>query len=458
MSTEPGSHLTAPSFLASPGPVLASAAMLAAATVLVKLLALVKDWMVARQFGAGDELDAFLIAFLVPSFGVAVLGHSFAQAFLPTYLRVHQQDSPAAARRLVGGLLVRGLLLLVAVSLLLALGAPYLVRLVGSGFSVPKLALAQSLFFYLLPVLVAGGISCVLAAALNAQERFAAAALAPLAVPLAMVVGFAAFQDRFGIYALAGGTVAGFLLETCLLAAAAWRANLLGWPTAQFSEGMLTHIASRYWPVVVGTLLMSSSAVVDQSMAASLGSGNVSVLSFGGKVVGLVLAVVAASLSTVLFPRFAQLSASGEAAPLRRALRVYVRLILFGSIPIVAVLMAGAEPIIRLLFERGAFTPETTAAVSRVQFYLALQVPFYVLAMVGARVLSALDGNQIVLRIGALCLALNVAGDYLLMQWFGVDGIAMATSLVYLVAAGVTFAAIRVKLRESNAPASDSMR
>ena len=341
-----------------------------------------------------------------------------------------------------------------AASLLLAIGAPYLVRLVGSGFSPPKLALAQSLFYYLLPVLVAGGLSSVLAAALNAHERFAAAALAPMAVPLAMVVAFAAFQDRYGIYALAGGTVAGFALETCLLAAAAWRADLLGWPAAVISESTLTHVGSRYWPVVVGTLLMSSSAVVDQSMAASLGSGNVSVLNYGGKVVGLVLAVVAASLSTVLFPRFAQLSASGEADPLRRALRVYSRLILIGSIPLMAVLMVGAEPIIRLLFERGAFTPETTAAVSRVQFYLALQVPFYVLAMVGTRVLSALDGNQIVLRIGALCLALNVAGDYVLMHWFGVDGIAMATSLVYLAAAGVTFATIHWKLRETGAPAS----
>jgi Na+-driven multidrug efflux pump len=71
--------------------------------------------------------------------------------------------------------------------------------------------------------------------------------------------------------------------------------------------------------------------------------------------------------------------------------------------------------------------------------------------MLGSRLLSALDSNQTVLRIGALALVLNVVLDYALMQWFGVDGIAMATSLVYAVAAVVTLAAIRAKLVEARA-------
>ena len=78
--------------------VLTSAALLGVATVVVKLAALAKDWQVAKLFGAGDDLDAFLIAFMIPSYGVAVLGHSFAAAFVPAYLQVHDRQSPAAAR------------------------------------------------------------------------------------------------------------------------------------------------------------------------------------------------------------------------------------------------------------------------------------------------------------------------------------------------------------------------
>ncbi len=431
--------------------VLASAAMLGAATVLVKLVALIKDWMVARRFGASDELDAFLIAFMIPSYAVAALGHSVAQAFIPTYLRVYEDESPAAAGRLVGGVLIGGLVLLVIVSLLLGAVAPFILPVVGSGFDESKLRIAQSLLHVLLGVLVVSGISAILAAVLNAHERFAVAAIAPLAVPVSMVVAFALFQDRYGIHALAAGTLAGFVLECCVLAAATYRHGLLPWPSWSGFDATLRDVASRYWPIVVGSLLMASCAVVDQSMAASLASGNVSILNYGNKIVALVLSIVAVSLSTVLLPRFSRMIAAGGWDALRHTFNTYAKLILVGSIPVVTLLILLAEPMIALLFQRGAFTPETTEAVSRVQIYLSLQIPFYVIVMLGTRVLSALNGNRIVLCIGALNLLVNVVGNYVLMQWFGVDGIAMSTSLAYLLTVVVMLAAIRFKMAEAEA-------
>ncbi len=432
---------------------LTAVAMLGVATVLIKLAALAKDWLVARQFGAGDELDAFLIAFMIPSFGVAVLGHSFASAFIPSYLRVYELQSPAAARRLVGAVLTAGMVLLLIVCLLLALAAPLLLRVVASNFDEAKLALSCRLLYLLLSVLAVSGISSIVGAVLNAHERFVATAVAPVAVPLGTLLGLVLFEERYGIEALAWGTVAGFVLESLLLLAASARAGLLPRPSRPGWDPALRDVGRRYWPMVVGTLLLSASAVVDQSMAASLGSGNVSVLNYGGKLVALVLSIVAVSLSTVLLPRFSRLITSGRWNDLDRTIRGYAGLIVAGTVPIVVVLALAAAPMIRLLFERGAFTPETTAAVSRVQIYLSLQIPFYVLVMLGARLLSALDANQTVLRVGALCLALNVVADYVLMHWFGVDGIAMATTLVYFVAAMVVALAIRARMAEAKAAA-----
>ena len=77
--------------------ILTSAALLAAMTVVVKLTAFAKDWLVARSFGASDQLDAFLIAVLVPSFVIGVVVHSFAAGFIPTYIRVLAHDGETAA-------------------------------------------------------------------------------------------------------------------------------------------------------------------------------------------------------------------------------------------------------------------------------------------------------------------------------------------------------------------------
>jgi putative peptidoglycan lipid II flippase len=278
-------------------------------------------------------------------------------------------------------------------------------------------------------------------------------ALAPLAVPVGTLIGLLLLENRYGIEALAIGTLAGFAGECVILTMAAARARLLPLPAWDGLNPQLRDVGRRYWPIVLGTLMLSASAVVDQSMAARLGSGNVSVLNYGGKLVALALSILAVSLSTVLLPRFSRLITAGHWDELARDLRGYAWLVIAGSLPIVAILALAAEPMIRLLFERGAFTSETTVAVSRVQCYLAMQIPFYVLAMLGSRMLSALDSNAIVMRIGALTLVLNVALDYVLMQWFGVDGIAMATALVYAVAAVVTLAAIRAKLIEARATA-----
>jgi putative peptidoglycan lipid II flippase len=434
--------------IAGHGRILASAAMLGTTVVLVKLLAFGKDWLVARRFGASDELDAFLVALVIPSYAVAVLAHSFGLAFVPTYIRVLQDQGGRAAARLTAGALVGGCAVLLGSTLVLVAVSPYVLPLIGTGFDEPKLALAGTLFNIVVGILVASGISSILGAVLNAQERFATTALAPMAVPACTVVVFWLGQNRYGVYALAVGTTLGFILECLILSVAVHRRRLLrlrGW---NLFEASLKRVGSQYVPVAVGALLMSSSLVVDQAMAASLGSGSVSVLSYANKIPALVLGIVAVSLSTVLFPRFSRLIANGQWDELERTIGGYSKAIFMLSIPGVALLALGSEPLVRLIFERGAFSPQTTAAVSEVQLWLLPQIPFYVLAMLGARLLSALGGNHIVLGIGALNLAMNVGGNLLFMHWFGVKGIAMSTSLMYLVATLATLAAIRLKLAD----------
>jgi putative peptidoglycan lipid II flippase len=207
-------------------------------------------------------------------------------------------------------------------------------------------------------------------------------------------------------------------------------------------------VAIQYAPVALASLLMSSSMVVDQSMAATLASGSVATLSYGNKMVSLLLGIVAASLSTVLFPRFSKLIAAGRWDELNHLLRTFGWLIFVLAIPGVVLLIAGSEPLVRLVFERGAFTPEDTVAAAEVQRWLAPQIPFYILVMVGSRLLSAFDAYQVTLRIGVLNLVLNVLGNYVFMSFFGVKGIAMSTSLVYVAATVATLVAIRFKLAE----------
>src|SRR5262249_7458695 len=159
------------------------------------------ELVVAYQFGAGDALDAFLIAFLLPSFIINVVGGSFNSAFVPTYVQVREQEGPDGAQQLLSRVMAWNVALLLALSGLLALAASYVLPVLGSGFSPAKLALTRSLFFVLLPILILKGLATLWAAALNADERFALAAVAPIMAPIGTIAVLVLMSKVWGIYA-----------------------------------------------------------------------------------------------------------------------------------------------------------------------------------------------------------------------------------------------------------------
>ena len=181
-------------------------------------------------------------------------------------------------------------------------------------------------------------------------------------------------------------------------------------------------------------------------MAVSLGSGSVATLSYGNKVTSLLLSVGAMGLGTAIFPYFSAMAAKSDWKGIRHTLRVYTKLILLVTVPMVAVLWMLTEPIVQILFERGSFTAADTAATSAVQRAFLLQLPFYVLSIMFVRLISTLKLNQFVVISTIVSITLNITLNYLLMQRMGVAGIALSTSIVYMVASAVLGAVLWFKL------------
>ena len=404
-----------------------------------KLASAVKELVVAGYFGTGEMIDAFLIAFLLPMFAINVLAGSFSAAMMPTYIRTRDGAGAAAARQLFSSVMLLAVLFLIVTALLLAALAPALLPLLGSGFSEQTMALTQSLFYGLLPVLVLTGIGHLYATAMNAGERFALVALAPAITPMCAVLALLLLVDKWGIHALVAGTLLGAALELIVLARVAMRRDIPLLPRWGGMNDELRLVMGQYTPMVAGAFLMSSTVLVDQAMAAMLESGSVATLNYANKVVALFLGFGATALGTAVLPHFSRLIANGEWSALRHTFKTYVRLIIFTTLPITALLLFFSEPIIELLFERGAFTAQDTRQVAQVQTYYLLQLPFYMLGILGVRLISALAKNKILMKIAFVNLIVNIIGNYVLMQYLGVAGIALSTSLVYLLSTGMVY-------------------
>ncbi|MGH7247019.1 MAG: murein biosynthesis integral membrane protein MurJ, partial [Pseudomonadota bacterium] len=336
--------------------------------------------------------------------------------------------------------------------LLLGVFAPYYLPFIGSGFSAAKLALTNRLLYVLLPFVVLSGVAATCTAILNAGKRFALPALAPGLVPLGAVVFLWTLGRQWGILALAAGTVAGAAIQAAILVAMLWARGMrlgLGWYPL---DPAMRRVAGQYAPMAAGALLMGATDLVDQAMAAMLPPGSVAALNYARKIVSVSIVLGAVPLSTAALPYFSELTANRDWAGCRHTLKTYSRLIVAVTVPITAGLVLFSRPLVNILFERGAFSAHDTAVVSHVEAWLALQIPFYLLCSLGVRLISALKRNAVLMTISAANTILNAALNWVLMKHYGVAGIALSTSIVYVVACGLVFFSLYTLLGRETAP------
>lgn len=419
-------------FLSSPNRRIFSATVIIGVlTFGVKLASMLKEMLVAASFGTGNELDAFVIALMVPSYIINVVAGSFNAALIPVYVEVCENDGPAAAQRLLSGTVALTLTLLLFTTLCLFLLGPVILPFLCSGFGPEKAQLTGRLFYLLLPAVIISGVLTNWDSALNASQRFGVAALAPVMLPLTTIAALNLLGARWGIDALAIGTIAGLMLHLVLLGCALAKRGINLLPRWYGLDPAMKRVVSQYLPLLGAAAMMSSTLLVDQTMATLLAPGSVAALSYGNKLVALVLSVGTMALGTAVLPYFSKMVVAADWHGLKHTLKTYTRLILLVTVPITCLGLWLSKPLVSLLFQRGKFTAVDAQLVSSIQSMYLLQVPVYTLGILFVRTISSLQMNHVLIWNTLVGFAVNIALDYLLMQVMGVAGIALSTSLVY---------------------------
>jgi len=395
-------------------------------TSAAKLAGAVKLILAARLFGAGDAMDAYLIAFLLPSFFIDMFAGPLDSALIPTLIEVREKRGKEAAEQLYRTTLAAagaGLLLAAGV---VAAASALLLPLVASSFPAAKLAYTQRLLLLMIAVVPLSGLACTWRAVLNSEHHFAYSAAVPAITPLVSIFALATAGRQYSVLALAVATLTGGTLEAILAGAGVKRLGYAIVPRWSGISPALRQVAGQYAPLVAITLVMTGSALVDQSLAARLGSGSVAALSYGTRLLGVLVVIGPTAMGTAVLPHISAIAVQGQPATLRRALRSYGLFVLAVILPVTVGFIYFSEPIIRSLFQKGAFDAATTHLVSTVQRAALLQLPIAVLLALEIRLSSARKANRLLYRVAALSLLLTVVLDLLFMRWWGVVGIALA--------------------------------
>lgn len=401
-------------------------------TGLVKFASVGKELVVAWRFGTGDEIDAFIMAMVVPTFVINVVSGSFKSALIPVFIKIREQQGKPAAQRLFSGVALWALGLLVLTTILMVIAAPVYLPLLASGFTAEKLRLTTRLMWSLSPLIMLYGIINIWSGILNAGEKFALAAFSPAITPLATVILLLIFPS-WGIFALTGGLICGSILEIIILGIGLRRQKISIIPRWSKYDVNLDQVSSQYIPVATGSFLMCSATLVDQSMAAMLDSGSVAALGYANRVIALPLTLTTLALGTAVVPYLSKTIAQQDWSKINHTFNYYLRLIFLSTIPLTIVLVFTSKLIIQILFERGSFDAGDTQIVAQIQTCYALQIPFYIANIFVVRLINSLEVNYFLSWGAGINLLVNIVANYAFVQWFGVKGIALSTSCVYLI-------------------------
>ena len=408
--------------------ILRAATAAALAGIVVKLVATGKEFAVAGAYGRSDAMDAFLAAAVIPGLLINLIAESMNQALIPTFVRVRETQGLKESRQLLARATFWMCAMLVAASVLMALGARFYFPLIASHFGPDKLRLAERLFYALLPIILLTGIASNCTAVLNTVGRFALPALAPVLTPLAVIVCIPMVNGRFGIWTMVDATVAGSFLH------AAWMLRMMhaeGYPFRLEFRGLdeaAREVVGQYGPVLLSSVVASAGLLVDQAMAAALPSGSLSTLVYAGRFVSVVITLLAGAVASAVTPTFSTMVAQKDWGACRTSVRNWAWLMAVVTVPITLGLMFGANGLIRLTFQHGVFNAQDTQAVAGVLIMYAIQIPFFVGSRVHYRFLLALRRTDLIFYCGVLNVSLDIVLNVLLMRIFGVAGIALATS------------------------------
>ena len=373
-------------------------------TLASRLLGFVRDSALAALLGAGAVADAFLAAFQLVNVVRRLLTEGGLNAALvPAWLRVRETDGAEAAAAFAGRVLGTITLALIAATALLALLMPFVITALAPGFSGREtLQLATDNARLMLPYLAFAGPVTVMMALLNAQGRFALTAFSPLLFNIALIAVMAVLmmfpQSPVRAAQIVAATVgvAGLLqLSILVLRRGESIATPLRISFDKEIRGFLGKAAPGMMASSAPQLLMVAGAIIASSSPSA-----VSWLYFANRLVELPLGIVGVAMGTVLIPQLTRAVRGEDHAAVAHAELRGLELAVGLALPATLGLIVLSEPIVRMLFEHGAFTADDTKVTARALMWLTLALPAHVLVKALSPAFFAREDTMTPLAVG----------------------------------------------------------
>ncbi len=414
-----------------------SAGTVGVAVMCSRVLGLVREQIFAAMFGAGFAYDSFVVAFRIPNLLRDLFGEgALSAAFVTIFSRYDTNKTQEETWRLASNVLVFFAILLSLLTLLGIFMAGPLVSLLAPDFSkvAGKAELTATLTMIMMPFLVFISLAAVVMGMLNTKGRFFVPAMASSFFNLGSIVGgvsMAWLLPRYGYPAIVGmaiGTLIGGVLQLGVQLPALFKTGFRFFPHLDLKDPGLHSILRLMIPATIGLSATQINIFVNTSFAASCAEGSVSWLNYAFRLVQLPIGIFGVAFSIAVMPVMARHAAKKDVPAMRDTLVSSLTMVFCLTIPATAGLVLLAEPIIRLIFERGAFTAFDTVATAQTLTLYAIGLFAYSANKILVPVFYALDDTRYPVIASFLAVFANIVIINLTITAFQHKAIALSTS------------------------------
>ena len=428
-----------------------AAGVVGLATLLSRIFGFIRDVVIAWFFGAGLSSDAFFVAFRIPN----LLRRLFAEgslsiAFIPVFTQYLANFGKDEAFKFARSALRLLSILLVIITVAGILSSPIIIRIIAPGFtgSTCKFSMTVNLTRIMFPYIFFISLVAFCMGILNSLGHFAAPALAPVLLNLAMIGSVFIISPRMNnpVTGLAIGVLIGGILQLALQIPFLIKKGFFFWQKTKIYHPGLKKMGVLMLPAILGAAVYQINILVGTLLASLLPEGSVSYLYYADRLVQFPLGIFAIATATAVLPSLSRQAAANDLAAVKNTFSHAMRLVFFITLPSMIGLIVLREPIVALLFKRGAFNSETTRLTAQALLYYSVGLWAFSSVRVVVSAFYALQDTKTPVKMAVISIIANIILGIILMKPMGHGGLALSTSLASMLNFCLLLRALKLKI------------
>ncbi len=413
-------------------------------TLFGKVLGLVREQLLAANYGNGMEANAFTIASLMPrTFFDAVFASAISASFIPIFNEYLQKKGKEEAFALSNRFITLMGAVTIVMTLVCEVFSSQFVWLFAGGFDAETTALAAGLSRIMFPTIFFTGVAFSFVGILQSLDEFNIPAALSVASNAVIIIYYILWNDRFGVYGLAVAFLIGWGLQALMQIPSMGKKGYHYRPSFHFRDEGIRKIMVLMLPVMVGTWIQPINLLINNRFASlldmtgtTLSYGNTA-LQYANNLYLIIVGVFVLAIANLVFPKLSRIT--GDSEDFGQTVRVTLRSMMFFLIPMMVGVMVLSKPFVKLIYERGSFDAVGTELTGTALCFFSIGMIGYGVQTILSRAFYAQQEGKMPLVAGVFSIAVNAALCVLLMEPMGLGGLALASAVSSTVAALVLF-------------------